>query len=205
MKIYFLEAFFLILLCLHQTIKTFFSVALAQETRTTGWPAWPPDLPFFNFEGLRASWHSTSTYQNVVGMKITNFEECFFSYWIAQSRVDFQTRVRFPNKFWLSFIVRYTDSLPWWLRWLRICLQCGRLGFNPWVKKRPWRREWQSTPVFLPGEFHGQRRLMSYSPWGHRESDTTEQLKVSLQFISTCCHIASRCGYEDGNYMSGQK
>ena len=138
MKIYFLEAFFLILLCLHQTIKTLFSVALAQETRTTGWPAWPPDLPFFNFEGLRASWHSTSTYQNVVGMKITNFEECFFfSYWIAQSRVDFQTRVRFPNKFWLSFIVRYTDFLPWWLRWLRICLQCGRLGFIPGLGRGP--------------------------------------------------------------------
>ena len=38
------------------------------------------------------------------------------------------------------------------------------------------RRKWQPTPVFLPGEFHGQRSLVGYSPWGHRESDTTEQL-----------------------------
>ena len=37
------------------------------------------------------------------------------------------------------------------------------------------RRKWQPTPVFLPGEFHGQRSLMGYSPWGHKESDTTEQ------------------------------
>ena len=39
-----------------------------------------------------------------------------------------------------------------------------------------WRREWQPTPVFLTGEFHGQRSLTGYNPWGHMESDTTEQL-----------------------------
>ena len=51
-----------------------------------------------------------------------------------------------------------------------------RPGFNPWVGKIPWRKEWQSTPVFLPGESHGQRSLTGYSPWGCRESDVTEQL-----------------------------
>ena len=40
----------------------------------------------------------------------------------------------------------------------------------------PWRREWQPTPVFLPGEFYGQRSLVGYSPRGHKKSDTTEQL-----------------------------
>ena len=58
-----------------------------------------------------------------------------------------------------------TVELPWWLRWWRICLQCRRLGFNPWVGKIPWRREWPPTPVFSPGEFHGQRSLAGYSPW----------------------------------------
>ena len=48
-------------------------------------------------------------------------------------------------------------GLPWWPRWKRICLQCRRPEFDPWVRKIPWRREWQPTPVFLPGEFHGQR------------------------------------------------
>ena len=38
----------------------------------------------------------------------------------------------------------------------------------------PWRREWQRTPVFLPGKFHEQRSLMGYIPWGRKESDTTE-------------------------------
>ena len=39
------------------------------------------------------------------------------------------------------------------------------------VDKIPWRREWLSTSVFLPGEFHGQRSLLGYSPWGHKEQD----------------------------------
>ena len=42
------------------------------------------------------------------------------------------------------------------------------------VGKIPWRRAWQPTPVFLPGESHGQRTLAGYSPWGHKESGTTE-------------------------------
>ena len=51
--------------------------------------------------------------------------------------------------------------------------QCSRCGFVHWVRKIPWRRAWQPTPVFLPGESHGQRGLEGYSPWGHKESDTT--------------------------------
>ena len=45
-------------------------------------------------------------------------------------------------------------------------------SISPWVGTIPWRREWLPTPVFLPGESHGQRRLMGYSPWGHKELDT---------------------------------
>ena len=44
------------------------------------------------------------------------------------------------------------------------------------VRKIPWRREWLPTPVFLLGESHGQRSLVGYSAWGHKELDTTEQL-----------------------------
>ena len=52
--------------------------------------------------------------------------------------------------------------------------QCSRPRFDSWVGKIPWRRKWQSTPAFLPGEFHEQRSLAGYSLWGHKESDTTE-------------------------------
>ena len=46
--------------------------------------------------------------------------------------------------------------------------------FDPWLRKIPWRRQWQSTPVFLPQKAHGRRTLAGCSPWGHTESDTTE-------------------------------
>ena len=51
----------------------------------------------------------------------------------------------------------------------RVCLQCRTDGFDPWVGKIPWRRVRQPTPVFLPGKSLGHRRLMGYSPWGHKE------------------------------------
>ena len=73
--------------------------------------------------------------------------------------------------------ISYTE-LPWWLRWSRICVQCRRFRFNSWVGKSPGRKEWLSTPVFLPGELHRQRNLESYSPWGHKESDATKQLTL---------------------------
>ena len=54
------------------------------------------------------------------------------------------------------------------------CRRCKRCEFNPWVRKIPWRRTWQPTPVFFPGKFHGQRSLVNYSPWGCIESDMSE-------------------------------
>ena len=53
-------------------------------------------------------------------------------------------------------------------------------GLDPWVGKILWKGEWQPTPVFLPGESHGQRSLAGYRPWGHKESDRTERLTLSL-------------------------
>ena len=46
--------------------------------------------------------------------------------------------------------------------------------FSPWVGKIPWKKEWQYTLVFLPGESHGQRSLMGYTPWSCRELDMNE-------------------------------
>ena len=40
--------------------------------------------------------------------------------------------------------------------------------FDPWVRKMPWRRKWQPTPVFLPGKSYGQKSLVGYSPLGHK-------------------------------------
>ena len=57
---------------------------------------------------------------------------------------------------------------------------CAILRFDPWVGKIPWGGEWLPTPVFLPREFHGQRSLAGYGLWGHKESDTTQRLTLSL-------------------------
>ena len=77
---------------------------------------------------------------------------------------------------------RAAIQLPLWLRQLRICLQCRRPRFDPWVRKIPWRRKWQPTPVSFSGESHGQRSLVDYSPQGRRESDMTEQLHFHFHY-----------------------
>ena len=59
------------------------------------------------------------------------------------------------------------------LNWTE-CRRCKRRQFYPLVGKIPWRRKWQPTPVFMPGKSHVQGSLTGYSPWGRKESDTTE-------------------------------
>ena len=67
-------------------------------------------------------------------------------------------------------------GLPWWLSGKEPVCPCWRHMFDPQVRKIPWRREWQSTPVFLSGKSHGQGSLMLYCPWGLKESGMTGQL-----------------------------
>ena len=52
--------------------------------------------------------------------------------------------------------------------------RCERHGFSSWVGKMPWRKAWQATPVFLPGESHGQRRRAGCRPQGCTEADMIE-------------------------------
>jgi len=59
-----------------------------------------------------------------------------------------------------------------------------RPGLNPWVGKIPWRRAWQPIPAFMPGEPHGQRSLVGYSPWGRKDLDMTEWLSTAQHTIS---------------------
>ena len=60
------------------------------------------------------------------------------------------------------------------------CRRCTKCKFDPWVGKIPWRRKWQPTSVFSLGEFHCQRSLAGYSPWGCKESDMTEWLSTHM-------------------------
>ena len=62
--------------------------------------------------------------------------------------------------------------------------RCRKHGFNPWVKKMPWSGKWKTTPVLLPGKFHGRRSLVGYSPWGYKELDTTEWLHFFIHIYA---------------------
>ena len=96
---------------------------------------------------------------------------------------------RWENEcFFLSFW-SFNFGFPMWLSGKRICLQCRRhrrYRFDLWVGKIPWMRKWQPIPVFLPGESHGQRSLVGYSPWGCKEWGTTERL--SMHTWAASCH-----------------
>ena len=98
---------------------------------------------------------------------------------VPESRIRRQI---FSERLWQCWCIANSNSwlllgLPQWLSRWRIHLQCRRhrrLGFDPWVRKTPWRRKWRPIPVFLPGKSQGQGSLAGYSPWGRKESDMTE-------------------------------
>ena len=104
------------------------------------------------------------------------------------------TKTLFPNKitFWgsrktlisgerTSLVAQMVKCLP--TMWKTQVLSLGQ--------EDPWRRKWQPTPVLLPGKSPGQRSLVGYSPWGRKESDTTERLNIHFHFQSH--HIFWTC------------
>ena len=80
-----------------------------------------------------------------------------------------------------------SHGLPGWLsgkestcHWSRH----RRRGFDPWVRKIPWRRAWQPIPVFWPGKYHGQKSLAGSSPWRPKESDMTVWLSTHTPSVT---------------------
>ena len=76
--------------------------------------------------------------------------------------------------------------------------------FNPWLGKIPWRRKWQPPPVFLPGESHGQRSLVGYSPWGHKRAGYNLATKEQQQSINYSHSRRSHLSYAVGNLQRGK-
>ena len=102
-----------------------------------------------------------------------NFLECVFFSMLFPPKVELikklLLRIAKLGHIYLTILFNgllYFAGFPWWLSSKELTCQCKRHRFYPWVRKMPWRRKWQHTPVFLPGEFHGQRRLVGYSPRG---------------------------------------
>ena len=91
------------------------------------------------------------------------------------------------------------QGLPSWLSGKESACQCRKLGFDPCVGEVPQRRKWQPIPVFLLGKSHGQRSLVGCSPWGHKESDTTEMTE------HTCMHSSPKLPSHPGCHITLSK
>ena len=77
-----------------------------------------------------------------------------------------------------------------------------RYGFDPWIGNIPWSMKWQPTPVFLPGESHGQSNLAGYSPWGRKELDMTEATWLAYMHdtnLETCKVFTGLSSFHTGN------
>ena len=103
-------------------------------------------------------------------------------------------------QYWIVFVLTQLSWIPLYLSYLLaklimgrnpyfffICMQCGRLGFDPWVRKIPWGREWLCTPVFLPGESQGQRSLAGYC-LRVRHNWATNTFTFTAQSCPTLCN-----------------
>ena len=122
---------------------------------------------------------------------ISHLQFCICS--CGSSHINY-TNITLDQLTLLSFEIPYVfHGLPRWFSGKESACQCRGLRFNPWVRKIPWRRKWQPIPVFLPGEFHGQRSLVKYSPWGHKRWDMTWWLNNSNILCYPYCLKCIRC------------
>ena len=72
------------------------------------------------------------------------------------------------------------------------CRRHKKLEFDPWVRNIPWKREWQPTPIYLPGKSHGQRSLVGYSLWACKELDMTKRLTLPLSLYRQIWPVLGR-------------
>ena len=105
-----------------------------------------------------------------------------------------------------------SNGFPRWLSSKESACQrrkCRRLGFDPWVRTIPWRRKWQPTPVFLPGESHGQKSLPSYRGWCPRSLNSrvncTYRVLYILQFQASTGGLGKYTPWIRGDYYASEK
>ena len=111
-----------------------------------------------------APWLNTSTKGEWKYMLIISFFKSRFYFVI----VAFYFQEFLVRNYSFSFVLlhmTWTSQVAQWVKNMPAMLWQRRCSFHPWVRKIPWRRAWQLTPVFLPGEFRGLRSLAGYSPW----------------------------------------
>ena len=118
------------------------------------------------------------TSHHIVQLKYTNF-----IYKLYRNKVGGDGRHAYP-----VHTEKLIQGLPLWLSGEESTCQCR---FDPWVRKTPWRKEWQPTPVFLSGKLYGQRSLAGYSPWDHKGVGYNLATKQQQHFSFTFLHHKS--------------
>ena len=116
--------------------------------------------------------------------------------WVVTKSLPEVNRSHPSSNQWINEEHHQKLGLPWWLRGSRICLQCRRYSFDPWVRKVPWRRKRQPTPVFLPGE----------SPWaeepGRLQSTGSQRVGHGWATKHTWSYQSRYCSY---SHLAGEK
>ena len=137
-----------------------------------------------------------ATHSNILAWRIPWTEEPGGLQSTGSQKVDRTERLHFHFHFqWQSLLALW--SFPGGASGKEPACQCRRperCGVNPWVRKIPWRRAWQPSPVLLPGESHGQRSLAGYSPWGLKESESTKGTQHTSHAHRDLALLTSRTG-----------
>ena len=113
----------------------------------------------------------------------------------------FSSKFNYSSYFlFVSFIITaHNSGLPRRCRGKESVCQCRRCSSDPWVSKLSWRRRWQPAPEFLSEEFHGQRRLVGYSPW---VAKAQTRLSTHTHTHTPTCKKRSRCWLIVCNFLS---
>ena len=135
------------------------------------------------------------------GLSFISFKRFFCR--IKDFHVD---EVQLKNLYYIACILLHCeDSLPnpisdfWWLNGKGSSCQCRRhrkCSFNPWVRKSPWSRKWETALLFLPGKSRGQRGLVGFCPLGCKESDMTERTYTHTYLNTNLQSIELEGGYK---------
>ena len=183
------------LVCALQDWSVCFPQSSGRPITKSHWPSKPYSLGIPSPLDGSPDWETWHGVQNLHSSVRTSLVLLFSSLWVTLAGMgfDFTTIVSlqpscwgFISVFWcgLSFFGGFQHPSPQVAQPVENLPVMKDTWFEPCVRKIPWGRAWQPTPVFLPGEFYGQRRLVGYSSWGRKEWDITERLTLTASSCS---------------------
>ena len=146
-------------------------------------PPCPSPTPGVHPNSCPLSWWCHPT----ISSSVVPFSSCPQSLPASWSFQMSQLCIRWPKYWSFNFNISPSSEHPGLISFRMALCKCRRhrrCGFDPWVRKIPWRRKWQPTPVILSGKSNRQRSLVGYSPWGCKELDMIEHAGTSCDLMA---------------------